>query len=450
MLTWFRKNMKSIMITVVVLFAASMFYGLGYRGLKGFNEQAGNKFLKVNGSEVDYQIYRQIFNRLKGSFPPNLKPQEALYLQNLALSQTIDFSIMLSEAKRSVRVSGGELNQALEEVAKNQKFPSVNDFKEAVKKAGYDWEDFKKMVRNDMLVQKMVNKIKSEQRVDPRDLREVKVRHILVRDEKLAQQLLERVKKGEDFAALAGKYSEDPGSKDKGGDLGFFSTGLMLKPFEDLAFSLKVGEVGGPVKTDFGYHIIKVEDARLKKFPGQADPEKAILAEKQERAFREWFYKIKQKAKVEIEDPALRALELRSKGRMGDAVLEYQKAIKATPQNAFLHLYLGMLYDETGKPELAISEYQSAARLEPGDPNMYLTLGSAYLKNKQQEAAVEQFKKASMIAGDNKSLHEELVKLFGELKLRSLVENEREEIKRIEKREAFEKGLQEKTKVKTE
>ena len=450
MLTWFRKNMKSIMIVVAVLFAASMFYGLGYRGLRGFTEQASNKFLKINGSEVDPQVYRQIFTRLRSSFPQNLKPPEALYLQNLALSQTIDFSIMLSEAKRSVRVSGRELNQAVEEIAKNQKFPSVNDFKEAVKKAGYNWDDFKKIVRNDMLVQKMVNQVKSGSRVDPKDLREIKASHILVKDEALARQLLEKIKKGEDFSALAKKNSLDPGSKDKGGDLGYFGTGMMVKPFEDLAFSLKVGEVGGPVKTDFGYHIIKVEDARLKKFPGSADPEKAILQEKQERAFRDWFYKLKQKAKVEIEDPSLRALDLRFKGRIGEAVLEYQKAIKATPNNAYLHLYLGTLYDETGKHELAISEYQSAARLEPGDPSMYLTLGSAYLKNKQAEAAAEQFKKASMIAGDNKPLHEELLKLFNELKLRTLAAGEREEIRRIEKREAFEKELQEKAKVKSE
>jgi foldase protein PrsA len=284
MLTYLRKHMKAIMIIIAVLFAASMFYGLGFRGIQ---DQSLSKrgFLKVNGQEVDILRFNQIYSRLRESFPANLKPQEALFLQNLALNQTIDYALILEEARKKVRVSGGELNQVLEDLSKNQKFSSVSDFKKAVEKSGLKWNDLKRIVRDDILVSRMVNQVKAEVSVSANDLREVRARHILVKDEKLAQELLGRVKKGEDFAALAKKYSEDPGSRDKGGDLGFFPAGAMLKPFDNLAFSLKVGEIGGPVKTDFGYHIIKVEDARLRKIPGKTDPEKAILEEKQERAY---------------------------------------------------------------------------------------------------------------------------------------------------------------------
>ena len=74
--------------------------------------------------------------------------------------------------------------------------------------------------------------------------------------------LLRRVRAGEDFATLASMYSQDRGSKSRGGDLGWFGRGAMIKPFEDAAFALKAGEVSGVVETVFGYHIIKVEERR--------------------------------------------------------------------------------------------------------------------------------------------------------------------------------------------
>jgi parvulin-like peptidyl-prolyl isomerase len=78
----------------------------------------------------------------------------------------------------------------------------------------------------------------------------------------LANQLIEQVKAGENFGELAEIYSTDEGSKDKGGDLGFFGKGQMVKEFETAAFDAKVGEVVGPIKSRFGLHVIKVEDKR--------------------------------------------------------------------------------------------------------------------------------------------------------------------------------------------
>jgi len=261
---------------------------------------------------------------------------------------------------------------------------------------------------------------------------------------------MDRIRKGEDFAALAKKYSEDPGSKNSGGLIDFFSTGAMVKPFEDLAFSLKVGEVGGPVKTEYGYHIIKLEDARLRKIKGAADPEKAILQQKQQQAYMEWIYKIKQNAKVEILDPSIKALDLRFRGRIGDAVTEYQKAIAQHPENAYLHLALGQLYEDAQKTDLAIYEYKQAILREAGDPTLYITLGDAYRKNKQSDLAIEQYKKASMIAGDDRKTHEELNQIFKQIGQPALALQEVKELARIDRKEAFEKSLREKAKVKTE
>ena len=95
----------------------------------------------------------------------------------------------------------------------------------------------------------------------------VKASHILVKfgsnkdsAKAFASQVLARAKKGEDFAALALEYSQDPGSKDRGGEYDYFPKGQMVKPFEDACFNNAPGSIVGPVETDFGYHIIKVSD----------------------------------------------------------------------------------------------------------------------------------------------------------------------------------------------
>ncbi len=79
---------------------------------------------------------------------------------------------------------------------------------------------------------------------------------------KKAEGLLERIKSGEDFAELAKEFSQDPGSAELGGDLDFFGKGVMDEAFEESAFSLKIGEISEPVKSSFGYHLIKLTDAR--------------------------------------------------------------------------------------------------------------------------------------------------------------------------------------------
>lgn len=84
----------------------------------------------------------------------------------------------------------------------------------------------------------------------------IKARHILVNQEHEAQDLVKALKEGKTFEELAQQFSNCP-SKEEGGDLGAFGKGSMVKPFEDAAFALKVGEVSGPVKTQFGYHLIQ-------------------------------------------------------------------------------------------------------------------------------------------------------------------------------------------------
>ena len=85
----------------------------------------------------------------------------------------------------------------------------------------------------------------------------IKCSHILVEKQSHALAILERLKKGEKFAELAKELSIDTGSGKRGGELGYFGRGKMVKPFELAAFKLAIGEISEPVKSEFGYHIIK-------------------------------------------------------------------------------------------------------------------------------------------------------------------------------------------------
>jgi len=87
----------------------------------------------------------------------------------------------------------------------------------------------------------------------------VKASHILVKTEDEAKQLYEEIKGGKDFSQAAMEYSSCPSGRN-GGDLGFFPKGVMVKPFEEAAFSLPVGELSQPVETQFGWHLILVTD----------------------------------------------------------------------------------------------------------------------------------------------------------------------------------------------
>ena len=87
----------------------------------------------------------------------------------------------------------------------------------------------------------------------------VRASHILVSSLEEANKVIEELNKGMDFGELAKKYSSCP-SSENGGDLGLFGKGQMVKEFEDAAFSLEIGKNSGPVKTQFGYHIIKVTE----------------------------------------------------------------------------------------------------------------------------------------------------------------------------------------------
>lgn len=88
-------------------------------------------------------------------------------------------------------------------------------------------------------------------------VQKIKCSHILVQKQREALEIFERLKKGEKFGKLAKELSIDSGTAKKDGNLGYFTKGMMVKPFEKAAFKLQVGDMSEPIKTEFGYHIIK-------------------------------------------------------------------------------------------------------------------------------------------------------------------------------------------------
>jgi peptidyl-prolyl cis-trans isomerase C len=157
----------------------------------------------------------------------------------------------------------------------------------------------------------------------------VRARHILLGTEKEATDILARLKAGEKFEELAKKYSLD-GSKDYGGDLGYFTAPEMVAEFSKAAFALKVGEVSQPVKTDFGWHVIRIEDRKL----GAAQPfdqvKSAIRNVLLRKKVQETMDELRKTAKIEVLDEDLKkyAADVEKKRR---AIYNSKNGVVAQP-----------------------------------------------------------------------------------------------------------------------
>jgi len=132
---------------------------------------------------------------------------------------------------------------------------------------------------------------------------EVHARHILVETEDEAKQIAGDLKKGADFAELAKKKSKDPGASD-GGDLGFFTKDQMVPEFSAVAFALEPGKISDPVKSQFGWHVIKVEEKRNRKAPEFEQVRAQIETYVTRKAQADYVTKLREAAKVERMDQA--------------------------------------------------------------------------------------------------------------------------------------------------
>ena len=130
---------------------------------------------------------------------------------------------------------------------------------------------------------------------------EVHARHILLPTEEEAKAALARVKKGEDFAKVATELSKDPGGE--GGDLGWFTKDKMVPEFADAAFKMEPGQVSDPVKSQFGWHIIKVEEKRMKTFPSFDQVKDQAARYVVQKAQSDLIQQLRQNVKIERTEP---------------------------------------------------------------------------------------------------------------------------------------------------
>src|ERR1700682_2749517 len=129
---------------------------------------------------------------------------------------------------------------------------------------------------------------------------EYKVRHILVDKEDDAKATIAELNKGGDFAKIAKEKSKDPGSKDNGGDLDWGPSGRYVKPFADAISSMQKGQTtSAPVKTDFGYHVIRLDDVRPLKVPAFAELKEQFRQRAQQAQIQKLVMELRQKAKIE-------------------------------------------------------------------------------------------------------------------------------------------------------
>ncbi len=149
---------------------------------------------------------------------------------------------------------------------------------------------------SDAAVQKAYEDVAKTQKAEP----EVHAKHILVESEDEAKKVLKRVKDGEDFGKVATEVSKDPGSK--GGDLGWFTKDRMVPEFAAVAFATEPGQIAGPVKSQFGWHVIRVEEKREKKFPSLAEVRDQVARYVVQKAQSDLIVQLRDGGKIERTD----------------------------------------------------------------------------------------------------------------------------------------------------
>ncbi len=253
---------------------------------------------EVNGEEISTEVYEEELRRALASVTTsygvdwNDPENQALIpmLQEQVLDQLIQRELLYQLAEQEgVAVDSDAIDEEITSIkAQMEQEASIADWDTFLAMNNLTEEEARKLIAENLLMEELSRKHSGAENVE-----QVHASHILVETEETAQEVLDRLDEGEDFADLAAEYSNDNANKDEGGDLGWFPAGVMVPEFEEVAFSLEPGKISAPVETSFGYHIILVHEKEERAL----DP--SMYTEAQQLQFQTWFEE--QEAKADIE-----------------------------------------------------------------------------------------------------------------------------------------------------
>ena len=285
----------------------------------------------VNGKKISKDKYERELAGLENRFKASgrtLNPLQKMELKKNLLESLINRELLYQESqKRGITVDEAEVEKQFQAVKKH--YPNDDTFKQALQRANYTESGVRSQLKRAIAIERFIDQeLKSKIKITNKEVKDyydshpdlfrrpaqIRASHILVKlsanptkEEKEKalkeiKEIKEKIRSGEDFGDLAKKYSDGPSAK-RGGDLGFFSKGQMVKPFEDAAFALNVGQVSDVVETVFGYHLIKVTEKRpdtIMKFTEIKDRLKNYLVDQRlQSEVRQCAEVLKKKAKVE-------------------------------------------------------------------------------------------------------------------------------------------------------
>lgn len=323
--------MKSSMRSMVILLCVSLML-VPVWSLAADNPTPEDPAVVVNGTAITqkalaFETQRMIEQMARQGQVPNeeIMPQ----VREDVLNRMIEEELLYQDSQtKEIKVPGERVTEELASI--KQRFPSEKEYQDAL--AGIDMSEAeltRKITRGMAIEQLIKNHVIQGTAVSDAESRafydqnarmfekpeQIQARHILIKMEgdvteeqkAEARAKIEMVRKkaidGEEFAALASEYSEGP-SRAKGGDLGYFSRGQMVKPFDDAAFALEPGKISEVVETQFGYHIIEVTDRQpasvVSYETAQAQIVERLKQEKSRREIRQYIEALRAKADIKL------------------------------------------------------------------------------------------------------------------------------------------------------
>ncbi|MCY6485708.1 peptidylprolyl isomerase [Clostridium aestuarii] len=293
---------------------------------KEFNEEWDRE------KKANYQIM-SIVKQMESNYGENYEQNEQVkpYLKQLKISvlnnMAFEQAILQEAEKLKLVPNEEELNKEVDnkitDFRKEQKLEDDKKYEETLKSEGFTKEEYKEAIRNNTIIEKFRDEIIKDVKVEDNQIKEyydkfkdkypikeeestkLQLAHILVKDEAVAKDIKGKLDKGEDFAKLAKEYGTD-GTKDKGGDLGTVTVvnSGFDQEFMNGAMQLKNGEISEPVKTQFGYHIIKCikrEEKPVKSFEAVKEQIKSDLLNKNKNdAWSNKLNEIKEGSKIKV------------------------------------------------------------------------------------------------------------------------------------------------------